>query len=264
MVDGFGTLGPRHWRARRARHRCEAWLADLVRDVRCGRHTAPAGSALDVVSTHRDAGGALLEPRVAAVELLNVVRPTVAVSWFIAFAAHALHRWPACRDRLRAGDPAYTEAFVHEVRRFYPFAPFVGGRAARALTWGGEHVPAGAMVLLDIFGQNHHPELWPDPYRFDPDRFLGRRPGPFDLVPQGGGDPATGHRCPGEGNTVALLAALALRLARLEYEVPEQDLTIPLDRIPARPASGFVITGVRAPARESGRLLTSAPQAPRG
>jgi fatty-acid peroxygenase len=60
-------------------------------------------------------------------------------------------------------------------------------------------------------------------------------------VPQGGGDPRTGHRCPGELITVAVLSALAVRLARLAAEVPEQDITIPLHRIPSRPRSGIVL-----------------------
>ncbi|MDQ1045675.1 hypothetical protein QFZ76_003911 [Streptomyces sp. V4I2] len=38
------------------------------------------------------------------------------------------------------------------------------------------------------------------------------------------------------------------RLARLVYDVPEQDPRIPLNRIPARVRSGFVIEGVRVPA----------------
>jgi len=40
---------------------------------------------------------------------------------------------------------------------------------------------------------------------------------------------------------VAILRTLAVRLARLEYEVPAQDLTISLRRVPAKPASGFVL-----------------------
>jgi fatty-acid peroxygenase len=244
LVDGFATFGPRHWRARRARVRREAELAALVEDVRRDRATVPAGSAVDLVAHHRDADGELLESRVAAVELLNVVRPTVAVSWFVAFAAHALHRWPEHRSRLRDLDPEFAEAFVHEVRRFYPFAPFVGGRAVRDLAWAGHPIPAGALVLLDLYGQNHDAWLWPDPYRFDPVRFVGRPIGEFELVAQGGGDPRTGHRCPGEGITVALLEALSVRLARLDYQVPAQDLTIPLHRIPTRPNSGFIITVV--------------------
>ncbi|MEV5318170.1 cytochrome P450 [Streptomyces sp. NPDC052687] len=248
MVDGFATLGPRHWRARRARARQEARLARLVEDVRSGAVTAPADSALDQVCRHPHATGEPLEPRTAAVELLNVIRPTVAVCWFVAFAAHALHRWPQNRERLRGGDAAWAAAFTHEVRRFYPFAPFLGGRAVTDLTWQGEHVPAGGMVLLDVYGQHHDEKLWGDPYAFRPQRFLDRPVDRDELIPQGGGDPRHGHRCPGEGMTIGLLEALATRLARLEYTVPEQDLTISLRRIPARPRSGFVIADVRPPA----------------
>lgn len=242
MVDGFGSAGPRHWRGRLARIRREAWLADLVGDLRDGTDTAPAGSALDVIVNCRDAGGRPLDARTAAVELLNIIRPTAAVAWYVTFAAHALHRWPEQRKALRDGDAAHTEAFAQEVRRFYPFAPFVIGVAARDLTWAGERIPEGTLVLLDVFGQNHDPELWAEPYTFNPGRFAGRELGPYELIPQGGGDPLTGHRCPGEDITLALLQTLAVRLARLDYDVPEQDLTISLRRIPTLPASGFVLT----------------------
>ncbi|MEV6717608.1 cytochrome P450 [Lentzea sp. NPDC051208] len=240
MVDGFATAGPRHWRARQARERREEWLGSLVRDVRDGRVEAPEGSALDVVTRHRDADGDPLDPHTAAVELLNVIRPTVAVCWFVAYAGHALHRWPQHREPLRAGGD-FAVAFAHELRRFYPFAPFLGGRAARDLDLAGERVPAGSLVLLDLWGQNHDSRWWPDPYRFDPHRFLDREIGEWELVPQGAGDPGTGHRCPGEPFTVAILAELCTRLAHLDYEVPEQDLTISLRRIPARPRSRFVL-----------------------
>jgi fatty-acid peroxygenase len=241
LVDGFATAGPRHFRARRARGRRERWLAGLVEDVRAGRAAVPEDSAVAVVARHRDADGALLDSRVAAVELLNILRPTTAISWFLAFSGHALIRWPQYRDRLASGDAAFAEAFAHEVRRFYPFAPFIGGRAPREVEWDGERIPKNAMVLLDLYGQNHDPDLWENPYAFRPERFLGREIGAYELVPQGGGDPRTGHRCPGEQVTVAVLSALAVRLARLEFDVPEQDLSISLRRIPAKPADGVVL-----------------------
>jgi len=241
MVDGFATGGPRHFRARRARKRREGWLAALVEGVREGTVTVEPGSAVDVVGGHRDADGEQLEPRVAAVELLNVLRPTTAVAWFVAYSAHALIRWPENRKRLADGEPAFAEAFAHEVRRFYPFAPFIGGRAARDVEFDGERIAKNAMVLLDLYGQNHDRDLWDDPYAFRPERFLNHDIGAFELIPQGGGDPRTGHRCPGEQLTVALLSALAVRLARLEFDVPEQDLSISLRRIPAKPASGVVL-----------------------
>jgi fatty-acid peroxygenase len=255
MVDGFATAGPRHFRARRARARQELRLAQLVDAVRAGAAPARPGSVLDAVCRHREADGAPLAPRTAAVELLNVLRPTAAVAFFAAFTAHALVRWPAHRERLRTGDPAYATAFAHEVRRFYPFAPFLGGLAVRELSWRGAGVPEGGIVLLDVYGQNHDEELWGDPYTFRPERFLERPAAPDELIPQGGGDPRSGHRCPGENVTVGLLQALAVRLARLEYTLPAQDLSIPLHRMPTRPRSGIVLTGVRAaPAREDAAI----------
>ena len=83
------------------------------------------------------------------------------------------------------------------MRRSYPFARFIGGRAPREVEWDGERVPEHSMVLLDLYGQNHDPELWEDPYAFRPERFLGRENGAYELVPQGAGDPGTAYRCPG-------------------------------------------------------------------
>ncbi|HEX2175993.1 MAG TPA: cytochrome P450 [Nocardioidaceae bacterium] len=245
LVDGFGTLGPRHWRARLARRRAEQRLEDTVLRVRAGRETVAPGSMFERVLQHRDQRGDLLDARMVAIETLNVLRPAVATTWFVAFSAHALHRWPALRLRLQEDDEPFAEAFAHEVRRFYPFAPFMGALARRDLSWDDDVVEAGTLVLLDLFGQNHDENLWEQPYVFRPERFLGRRPGAFDLVPQGGGDPATGHRCPGEDIVVETLKTLVPRLARLRYDVPEQDLAISLSRMPARPRSGVVISDVR-------------------
>jgi fatty-acid peroxygenase len=231
MVDGFATVGPRSARALLARRSQERRLSKIISAVRAKpRSTSP----LSVVAHHSDED-ALLDARTAAVELLNILRPTIAVAWFVAFAAHAMDMWPRHQARIRAGDDAFTEAFTHEVRRFYPFAPFLGGRAIRDLFFQGEPIPAGTLVLLDVYGQNHDPEVWLDPYRFDPGRFMGREIGEFDLIPQGGGDPRTGHRCPGEKITVAMLGTLIRRLAGLDHYLPPQNTGIDLSRIPALP-----------------------------
>lgn len=249
LVDGFGTPGRRHWAARLARGRQEHRITGIIEQVRTDTAPAPApaGSALHAVATFRDEQGALLPARVAAAELLNILRPTVAITWFVAFAAHALHRWPGLRELLRSDDPQLVTAFVHEVRRFYPFAPLLGAAARQHLDWEGQSVRPGDLVLLDVFGQNHHCAVWERPYTFDPQRFVGRHIGSFDLIPQGGGHPESGHRCPGEQSTVAILAAVLPRLAGLRYDVPAQDLRIRLSRIPAKPASGVVVTSVREP-----------------
>jgi fatty-acid peroxygenase len=249
IVDGFGSVGAPHLEARLARRRSEHWVKAVVAEVRAGRRTPPPGSALDVVSSWRDLDGSPLDDRTAAVELLNIVRPSVATAWFVAFSALALHENPQWKDRLARGSgddlDRDLEAFAHEVRRLYPFAPVVGARAARDVTWRGHLLPEGRLVLLDLHGMNHDPHVWRDPDRFDPDRFAGRSPDAYTYVPQGGADPHTGHRCAGERVTVELLKSALRALTGVSYDVPEQDLQYPLSRIPTRPRSGFVIENVR-------------------
>ena len=114
--------------ARLARRRLERWAANLISSVRNSRFLPPTGSALEVIAAHRDRDGRVLPPKAAAVELLNILRPTVAVAVWATFGALALHRLPAWRSRVAPGSAADREAFSQEVRRYFPFAPFVSAR----------------------------------------------------------------------------------------------------------------------------------------
>jgi fatty-acid peroxygenase len=169
------------------------------------------------------------------------VRPTVAVAWFVAFAGKALHENPQWRDRIAAGDEAALDAFAQEVRRLYPFVPVLAARARAAQDVLGNRVRRGGLVVLDVHGTDHDPAHWADPDRFDPGRFLQGEVERDALVPQGGGDVATGHRCPGEGVTLTMIAVAARALAGLTDRVPDQDLGYDLSRIPTLPRSGVVL-----------------------
>lgn len=137
--------------------------------------------------------------------------------------------------------------YVHEVRRFYPFVPFIGGRVASEFEWQGVRFPAGAMLLLDVYGMCHDPELWERPQRFQPERFEGRVISPHDFVPQGGGDFQLDHRCAGEDATIITMMEFTRFLSQeLSAQVPPQDLTVDLSRIPARPAGGFLLANPRS------------------
>ena len=103
-------------------------------------------------------------------ELLNILRPTVAVAVFIVFAAHALHGFPACRPKLQTGDE-YPELFVQEIRRLYPFFPAVMARTRHNFEWNGYRFPRGRRVMLDLYGTNRDARAWDAPEEFRPDRF---------------------------------------------------------------------------------------------
>lgn len=247
MIDGAGAFGPRNWWGLLQRARTERWARDVITRIRAREHEPPAGGTAHVIAWHREANGELLDAKIAAVELINVLRPTVAVDRYMTFAALALHQHPATRERLVHGDDAYLEAFVQEVRRFYPFFPGVGGRALQEFEWRGQHFAKGTWVLLDLYGTLHDPRTWDAPDAFRPERFLERAPSPHDLIPQGGGDHVVGHRCAGEWITIALMKdAVRLLTDGMHYDVPPQDLGVSLSRMPAIPHSRFVIANVRA------------------
>ncbi|MBP2312613.1 cytochrome P450 [Azospirillum soli] len=246
MFEGAGSVGPRNWRGLALRARTERWARGLIGRVRDGSLAVPEDRALAVIARHRDRNGELLSVKTAGVELINILRPTVAVERFITFAALALHQHPDCREPARTDD-AYRAMFVQEVRRLYPFFPIVAGRVLKPFDWRGHRFAEGAWVILDLHGTDHDPRLWKDPDRFRPDRFRQRDDSPYDLIPQGGGDHHLNHRCPGEWATIELMTrAVRLLTAAMTYEVPAQDLTIDTGRMPAVPKSRFVIAGVRA------------------
>jgi len=247
VIDSTGGLGPRHWRGRLARKRADAWLTSVIERVRAGEIALGEDAPAYVIAWHRDPAGELLDAKTAAVELFNVVRPTVAIARFVTFAALALHEHPECHDALslESGD-TYLKCFIHEVRRFYPFFPFVTARVRKNFEWRGHPFKKGRRVLLDLYGTNHDPRVWQRPDEFRPERFRGKQPSPFELIPQGGGDHFAGHRCAGEWVTTALMAGAVRFLTRtIRYDVPAQDLNISLSRAPAIPRSRFIMRNVR-------------------
>lgn len=246
LFEYAGNSGPKHWRARLARKRANHWIKKLVQEIRAGHFHPPETSAAYVIAIHRDPNGQRLDAGVAAVELLNVLRPTVAVAVYITFVAHALHEHPECRQKLQESEDEYSDAFVQEVRRYYPFFPSVVARVRRDFEWNGYRFPQGTRTVLDLYGTNHDPRTWEAPEQFRPERFRQRDPGPFDFIPQGGGDHHRHHRCPGEWIAIELMKVAANFLARrMAYEVPPQDLQIDYSRLPALPRSGVILSDVR-------------------
>ena len=51
----------------------------------------------------------------------------------------------------------------------------------------GWALPAGVVATPCIYLTHHRPDVWDDPERFDPSRFLGKRPRPYEFFPFGGG-----------------------------------------------------------------------------
>jgi fatty-acid peroxygenase len=192
-----------------------------------------------IIARHRDTEDQPLTEEAAAVELINVLRPIVAVGRFITYAALALHNHPEAAERVRAGGERERRQFAQEVRRFYPFFPLIGGRVLEPFDWRGRHFEKQDWVLLDLYGTDHDPALWSDPEVFRPERFAKGEGNDYTFVPQGGGD-VYGHRCPGDMAAVTLIeVAIDMLATKMRYSVPEQNLDVDLSDLPAAPKDRF-------------------------
>lgn len=246
MVDAFGSVGIRHIQGRCARLRTESWIRDIIDQIRTYRLVPYKGSAADVISWNCNLNGELLSAQIAAVELINIIRPIVAIATYITFGALAMYQYPECYNKLKNNNDEYTNMFVQEVRRFYPFAPFVAARVKKRFVWRNYVFTKGTLVLLDIYGTNHDSNLWDNPNKFNPERFRNWHENLYTFLPQGGGDPNKGHRCAGEMVTIKIMIESFKFLAcNLNYKVPKQNLRYCFMRMPTLPKDGFIIKKVR-------------------
>lgn len=244
MVDAFGAVGCKYWKGKIARKRTENWIKEIIKAVRCGCLRPEENSILYKMAYYKE-NGKPLDLEMAAIELINILRPVIAVSRFITFAVLGVHEHSGYREKLRSQDADFLEMFVQEVRRYYPFTPCLGAVVKKSFKWKGYRFRKGTLVLLDVYGINHDARIWKNPNEFFPERFCGKKENQFGFIPQGGGNPGKGHRCPGEKITIELMkVSLDFLIRSIEFETPAQNLSYSLREIPAMPESGFIMKNI--------------------
>jgi len=114
----------------------------------------------------------------------------------LAWAFERLLRTPRAYERLReevrasVGEEAgaeYLQATIHEAMRSRPVIPIIGRRVQAPWRLGEWRLPAGSSVLISILLLHHRDDLYPDPFSFRPERFLGVKPSTYTWIPFGGG-----------------------------------------------------------------------------
>jgi cytochrome P450 len=111
----------------------------------------------------------------------------------LAWALDRIAREPAVQQRLHAEldadeDDAYLSATIHEILRHRPVLPNAEPRLVKQpFEIGGITYPPGVVLFASAYLVHHDPEVYPEPYAFRPERFLGRQPGTYTWIPFGGG-----------------------------------------------------------------------------
>ena len=145
----------------------------------------------------------------------------------LAWALERLAREPHIVERLRTDDSEdYLTATVHEILRLRPVLPNAEPRLTKQpVTIGGQPYPAGVALLASAHLVHHDPDIYPEPFAFKPERFLGETPGTYTWIPFGGGR----RRCLG--------ASFALQEMKVVLRAVVERLELaPVSRRPERTA----------------------------
>ena len=133
----------------------------------------------------------------------------------------------------------WADAVVNEALRLYPPASISARYVTRELTFRGQRIKPGTMIVYSPYATHRSPEVFERPEEFRPERWIdGHKPGPGEFVPFGGG----AHRCLGSVMaTTELTVMLATLLARSSYRLEPQRVRA-VGITSTRPRDGVRIT----------------------
>lgn len=197
----FGRQSP--WkRFLRLRDETDGLIFDLIEERRRDQSRPQSDRQLDdgrsdvlsmlLAARHED--GSPMSPQELRDELMTLLvagHETTASE--LAWGFEQLVREPAVvtrlTDEIDAGDEdAYITATIQETLRRRPVLPNAAPRLVKQpVQVGGWTYPPGVCLVANSYLIHHDPQIYPDPYAFRPERFLGEAPGTYTWIPFGGG-----------------------------------------------------------------------------
>jgi cytochrome P450 len=195
----------RHFGRWRRYRQTVARANELLREEIAARRVAPdLAERQDVLSQLIRAGeidDAELRDQIVTLLMAGHETTTTGLAW----AFERLLRHPEALERARQGEDAYLDAVVKETLRVRPVIPAVLRQLKAPVELGGWRLPAGVTVMPAITLMHEDPDIFPEPKRFYPERFLEEDQGStYTWIPFGGGR----RRCLG-----AAFASFEMRVA---------------------------------------------------
>jgi len=201
---------PGNLRFRRVLRELDVLVYDIIRRFRAGQaesaHETLLGAYMD--ARDPDTGEAMSDRQLRDEVVTLYLAGHETTASLLTWALYWLARRPDIAQRVTAEidgqivseSPSsddlkaleYTGRFIQEVLRLYPPAWTIARNAVSEDVVLGYRIPAGAIVMLSPYFSHRWEAIWPDPLRFDPDRFRpeaikGRHPFayfPFSLGPR--------------------------------------------------------------------------------
>jgi cytochrome P450 family 135 len=190
------VLGPERIRRfppfRRAMERVDGLVIEEIRARRAAADLADREDILSLLLQARHEDGREMSDRELRDELMTLLvagheTTATALSW----AIELLARHPAEFARLEAevddGEDGYLDAVIKETLRLRPVISIVLRKLVEPMEIGGRMLPAGVSVAPCIYLVHRRPDVYPEPERFRPERFLEQPAGTYTWIPFGGG-----------------------------------------------------------------------------
>ncbi len=246
--------------------RCRQKVDDLLyAEIRERRENLDSSRTdiLTLLLSARDENGDAMTDEELRDELMTLLlagheTTATALSW----ALYWIHKLPDVRSKLQAEldslgtnlDPVaifklpYLTAVCQETLRIYPVLPVVLSRVAKFPQQILDYqLSTGTMVAPCIYLTHHREDIYPDPKRFRPERFIEGQYSPHEYLPFGGGN----RRCIGMALAqYEMKLTIATILLNLELKLPNERPIHPVRRgVTLAPPDNLrlVVTGRRTP-----------------
>ncbi len=253
---------PRNWPVKRAIQRLEKTGYKMIADRRKSGDDPGDILSLLLAAEEEGTGSKMsdVEIRDEVMTLFLAGHETTANA--LAWALHLLSRHPAVYARLRGEADAvlggrtptfedfprlpYAMSVLKETMRLYPPAYIIGRQATRDVDIGPYRLPQKMTVFVNVYGMHRRAKYFPDPEKFDPDRFRPEtdKQQKAAYLPFGGGP----RVC--IGNQFALLEGqlvLAALAQRVEFSSANDRVIEPEPLITLRPRGGVPLVVRRRP-----------------
>jgi cytochrome P450 family 135 len=163
------------------------------------------------------------------------------LSWAIELLARHPDALSQLEDEVAGGEEVYLDAVIKETLRLRPVIALVLRKLVEPMEIGGRLLPAGVSVAPSIYLVHRDPEIYPEPARFRPERFLERSAGTYTWIPFGGGV----RRCLGasfaEFEMAVVLRELVARRRILPVGEPEHSVRSTITNVPSRGAEVLAV-----------------------
>jgi hypothetical protein len=188
LLAGRGPVG----RMERTRARADELIYALIDERRAAAE--PGDDVLSMLLGARDEDGQPMNDAELRDELVTALAAGHETSASqLAWALERIAREPRIQSRLHAEldageDEAYLVATINEILRRRPVLPAPEPRMVKQpIEIGGIEYPPGVVLFASAYLMHHDPAIYPDPYAFEPERFLEQAPGTYTWIPFGGG-----------------------------------------------------------------------------